>query len=65
MKKEYKPGDFLKATQVAEILNVTPSHVYKLIQLGKLRSFKSGKARRVLRSDVINYINSIECEANV
>lgn len=46
----------LKATQVAEILNISKSFVYKLIQLGDLESVKIGSVRRVTPSDLRKFI---------
>lgn len=48
----------LKATQVAEILNVSRAMVYRLIQTGTIRSVSIGAARRVRLEDLMVYIES-------
>ena len=46
----------LKAAEVAEILNVSKTFVYKLVGTRELRSVKIGTAIRVRRADLNNYI---------
>lgn len=50
--------EFLKASEVARLLNVSRSLVYRLIRLGELRSVHIAGARRVRRSDLQAYIKA-------
>ena len=47
----------LKATEVAEILNISRSMSYRIIQRGEIRSVNIGSARRVRPNDLAEYIN--------
>ena len=47
----------LKATDVAEILNISRSMTYRIIQTGQIRSVSIGEARRVRPVDLADYIN--------
>lgn len=51
--------ELLKICEVMEIMNVSRSHVYKLIDIGKLQAFKLAKRNgiRVYRSVVENFIS--------
>jgi excisionase family DNA binding protein len=53
-----KQEKLLKASEVARILNVSRSLVYKLIQHGELRSVQIGGARRVMQSDLQAFIKA-------
>ena len=46
----------LKASEVAEILNISRSLSYRLIQKGDIPSVQIGKAIRVRKEDLSNYI---------
>ena len=46
----------LKATEVAEILNISRAMAYRLIQLGNIRAVRIGSARRVRLQDLHDYI---------
>jgi excisionase family DNA binding protein len=46
----------LKATQVAQILNISNSMAYRIIQTGEIRSVQIGAARRVRPEDLQFYI---------
>ena len=48
----------LKATEVAEILNISLPMAYRLIQIGKIRAVQIGKGRRVRPQDLRQYIES-------
>ena len=48
----------LKAKEVAEILNISRSMSYRIIQRGEIRSVNIGSARRVRPTDLAEYINS-------
>jgi excisionase family DNA binding protein len=61
----FKEGDFIKPTEVAKILCVTPAHIYNLIRSGELKSISSGKAKRVFLSSLNEYIKAIEFNPNV
>jgi excisionase family DNA binding protein len=50
------PERLLKATEVAEILNVSKAYAYQLIQQRKIRSVKIGGARRVRPVDLDLFI---------
>ena len=47
----------LNAEQVAEILNLSRSKTYHLMQLGEIPTVRIGKSRRVRPEDLIEYIN--------
>lgn len=46
----------LKATDVAEILNISRAMAYQLLQQGKIRSVNIGSARRVRLQDLQFFI---------
>ena len=48
----------LKATEVADILNISLPMAYKLIQTGEIRAVQIGKGRRVRPQDLRQYIES-------
>lgn len=48
----------LKATEIAQILNISRAMAYRLMQNGKIRTVEIGSARRVRPSDLKNYICS-------
>ena len=50
------PEPLLKATDVAEVLNISRAFAYKLINTGKLRSVVIGTARRVRLIDLERFI---------
>ena len=49
-------GKLLKATDVAEILNISRSLTYRIIQAGQIRSVRIGHAKRVRPADLADYI---------
>ena len=55
--QETLPGKLLKATDVAEILNISRSMSYRIIQAGQIRSVNIGSARRVRPTDLADFIN--------
>ncbi len=52
----YKNEQLLKASEVARILNISLSMVYKIIQEGKLPSIRLGKAIRIRLVDLESII---------
>ena len=48
----------LKATEVADILNISLPMAYRLIQVGEIRAVQIGKGRRVRLQDLRQYIES-------
>ena len=48
----------LRATEVAEILDIIRSMAYRLIQTGEIRSVHIGMARRVRPEDLQGYIEA-------
>ena len=48
----------LKAAEVAQILNISRSLVYRLMQTGELPSVRLGRALRVNPSDLEQYLAS-------
>jgi excisionase family DNA binding protein len=57
MDKEYNIQDkLLRASEVAEILDISRSMTYRLIQTGEIRSIHIGKARRVRCEDLQIFI---------
>lgn len=49
----------LKASEIAEILNVSKSFVYKVISEGTLKSIRLGKSKRVQYSDLLSFIEEL------
>lgn len=47
----------LKATDVAEILNISKSMAYRLMQIKEIPTVCIGSAKRVRPADLHNYIN--------
>lgn len=48
----------LTATQIAEILHISKSFAYRLMQTGKIRTVKIEGARRVRKVDLEEYIDA-------
>ena len=48
----------LKATEIAEYLNISRAMSYRLIQTRKIRSVQIGAARRVRPEDLQSYIEA-------
>ena len=48
----------LKVAEVAQILNVSDSHVYRLIKSGELPSVRMGRSLRVKPADLDEYISN-------
>lgn len=46
----------LRATDVAEVLNVSPAFAYQLMQKGQIPSVRIGGARRVRLEDLTRFI---------
>ena len=51
-------SSFLKAEQVAEILNISRSLAYRLMQDGEIPTISIGKTKRVRQDDLDDYINN-------
>lgn len=49
-------GKLLRADDVAKILDVTPSQVYKMAKSGDLRAAHIGKSVRFRQTDVVEFI---------
>ena len=54
----------LKATEVADILNISRSLVYRLIHTGEIPSIRINQAVRVHQDDLYSYIESNRIEVN-
>lgn len=54
----------LKATDVAEILNISKSMAYRLMQTREIPTVEIGNAKRVRPVDLHNYINANLTPAN-
>jgi excisionase family DNA binding protein len=54
----------LNAKQVAEILNISKSRIYTLMQRGETPTVRIGKSRRVQPEDLIKYIESNTYQLN-
>ena len=52
-------GEILTPEQAAEHLHCGRSFLYELLRVGAIRSFKIGKLRRVLRSDLDAYVQTL------
>ena len=50
------PKKLLKATDVADILNVSQAKAYKLMQSGEIPTVRIGRARRVRYADLKTFI---------
>jgi len=59
-----KPTKLLKANEVAEILNVSRSLAYKLMQTNEIPTVSIRNARRVREIDLHNYIKDNLTSAN-
>jgi excisionase family DNA binding protein len=46
----------LRATEVAEILNISPAMAYRLMQVGDIPTVQIGTARRVQPTDLQTFI---------
>ena len=53
---EPKITHLLKPMEVADILGISRSHVYKMLQLGEISNIIIGKSRRIRPEDLVNYI---------
>ncbi len=51
-----KLPDILTLKQVAEFLQVSNLTIQRAIQAGKLKAFKPGRDYRILKEDLISYI---------
>ena len=58
IKTLYKPGYFIKPSDVAKILNVSLSSVYKLIKDRKLKAVLVGRTKRIYYPELCIYIES-------
>ena len=54
----------LKATEVADILNISRSLVYRLIHTGVIPSIRINQAVRVYQDDLYSYIESNRIEVD-
>jgi excisionase family DNA binding protein len=52
-----KRATALEAKELAELLNVTPQHVYSMAARGRLPSFRVDNSVRFDPSDVVDWIN--------
>ena len=48
--------EILSVEQVAELLQLKPTTIRKMLQRGKLPGKKFGRSWRVLRSDIMDYM---------
>lgn len=46
----------LTVEEAAKELRISRTHMYELVQQGKVRSFKVGRCRRIQRCDLEQYI---------
>lgn len=54
--KSYASSQFLKAIEIAQMLNVSKAHIYNLIASGELPSVMVGQSKRVRPEDLETYI---------
>ena len=59
-----KEGNILTTQEVADLLNVSRPYVVKLIEDGKLKSFKVGSHRRINEIDAIEFRKKMRNEQN-
>lgn len=50
----------LKPEQVCQMLQISKTFLVKLVRLGRIRSYKFGRLRRFLLSDIIDYLTASE-----
>lgn len=55
---EPKITHLLKPMEVAEILGISRSHVYRILKFGEIPNVIIGKCRRVRSEDLIKYIET-------
>ena len=55
--KEYLFSSLLRASQVAQILNISISKAYRLMQNGEIPTVSIGRSKRVRPDDLDGYIN--------
>lgn len=48
--------DILNVDDVAKALRIGTSHAYKLVRSGKIRAFKEGRAWKISKQALIQYI---------
>jgi excisionase family DNA binding protein len=48
----------------ARHLAVTDRQVYRLIERGEIRSYKSGRSRRITHAALLEYVSQCEAETN-
>lgn len=51
-------GDILTFEDVCLLLNIKRTYAYSLLQSGAIKSFKLGRQWRIMKSELITYINS-------
>ena len=50
------PESLLKASDVAEVLNISVPMAYRLMQRNEIRTVRIGKSRRVREEDLLTFI---------
>ena len=51
-------GDILTFEDLCLLLNIKRTYAYSLLQSGAIKSFKIGRQWRIMKSELITYINS-------
>ena len=54
---------FFRPQQVADVLGVSRSEIYKLLKANKLTSILDGKKRLVPKASLMNYVNQLNARA--
>ncbi len=52
-------GRIFKLNEAAEILRISRSELYRIMDSGRLKTIGAHKARRVLESDLVDYVKSM------
>ena len=69
MKEQITPGEdsnalLITIDEAARRLSIGRSHIYQQMQLGRLRSVRIGRSRRILERDLAAFIEELLAEPN-
>ncbi len=53
-------GRIFKLHEAAEVLRISRSELYRIMDSGRLKTIGAHKARRVLESDLVRYVQSLQ-----
>lgn len=52
-------NDILKLNETADYLRVSKQTVYNMIKDGRIKAYKVGREWKILRSDIVAYLESV------